>query len=439
MVALLEDMSINTEVTGVQAPWQLAVGERHGGILGGLWRAVIHEHQCSDRECMKAALDAAVHAKNSTMTRNGFTPYQAVFGFHPRDPCSALQEDGQDNLPSADLGPDCEAGRAAAMRHTAKLAILRLDVKDKLRRAVTRQPPSKAHDYEFMPGTRVYFWDAHPGKGRYRDDPGRWKGPALILLREKGNRYFCSWHGRLMLLSGENLRPSSSEESAAFDMIAAEADAFGKEQQEDHSGECEDKTDDPPPPEAADVEYLRSRMLQGLKSVRRFILKDKPKNKGRKRAQPIAMEADPEYEPSEGDAPQKDKSEPAAEQLEDYGPHGEEAPMTPSEISDEEFWEGEHAEDDNRRKDHVSQIRQSIRSKMTNPEAQKDSVDDVPMSIKRALELPMEDEAESKKVKFDRRSHGGHFGQLRTRQCLDDSGRASAASSNPGTSRNNSC
>ena len=231
VVALLEDMSINTEVTGVQAPWQLAVGERHGGILGGLWRAVVHEHQCSDRESMKAALDAAVHAKNSTMTRNGFTPYQAVFGFHPRDPCSALQEDGQDNLPSADLGPDCEAGRAAAMRHTAKLAILRLDVKDKLRRAVTRQPPSKAHDYEFMPGTRVYFWDAHPGKGRYRDDPGRWKGPALILLREKGNRYFCSWHGRLMLLSGENLRPSSSEESAAFDMIAAEADAFGKEQQ----------------------------------------------------------------------------------------------------------------------------------------------------------------------------------------------------------------
>ena len=36
VVALLEDMSISTEVTGVQSPWQLAVGERHGGILGGL-------------------------------------------------------------------------------------------------------------------------------------------------------------------------------------------------------------------------------------------------------------------------------------------------------------------------------------------------------------------------------------------------------------------
>ena len=83
-------------------------------------------------------------------------------------------------------------------------------------------------------------------------------------------------------------------------------------------------------------------MLQGLKSVRKFILKVKPKNKGRKRAQPIAMEADPEYEPSEGDAPQN-KSEPAAEQLEDYGPHGKEAPMTPSEDSDEQFWEEVHA------------------------------------------------------------------------------------------------
>ena len=82
--------------------------------------------------------------------------------------------------------------------------------------------------------------------------------------------------------------------------------------------------------------------------------------------------------------------------------------MTPSEDSDERFWEEVHSEedryvdsDDNRRQDHVTQVRQSIRSKMTNPEAKKDSVDDAPISIKRTLELPTEDETESKRAETE--------------------------------------
>ena len=38
VVGLMEDMSISTEVTGVQSPWQLAIRERHSGILESIWQ-----------------------------------------------------------------------------------------------------------------------------------------------------------------------------------------------------------------------------------------------------------------------------------------------------------------------------------------------------------------------------------------------------------------
>ena len=176
---------------------------------------------------------------------------------------------------------------------------------------MTRGPPSKASQHEFLPGTRIYFWEPRPSKGRHRPDPGRWRGPALTLIREKHNRYFISWHGRLLLLAAENMRPASAEEAAAFDMVVSEAEAFSKEWQEEGPPEYEDRTNDPPPP-APPPEHPGSQMLKGLKSVRKLILKDKPAPKSRAKALPARSRvpvtpegSEPEYSPSEGE----------------YGPH----------------------------------------------------------------------------------------------------------------------
>ena len=138
-VEFLEDLSIHTEVTGSHAPWQLAAGERHGGILGSIWQAIITEHQCSDRRGIKMALDSALHAKNSMLTRNGYNAYSAVFGQEPRNPFSLLTDDDDTNLTSRQaLGQDGEVGEMASVRHTARMAVLKLDTSDKLKRAMMR-------------------------------------------------------------------------------------------------------------------------------------------------------------------------------------------------------------------------------------------------------------------------------------------------------------
>ena len=192
------------------------------------------------------------------------------------------------------------------MRHTARMAVLKLDVSDKLRRAMTRGPPdNRSHEHEYLPGGRIYFWAPAPSKGRHRRDPGRWRGPALTIIREKHQRYFVSWHGRLLLLAAENMRPAPAAESTTFDLIHAEAEDFEKEWKEKGEAdfEYEDKTIDEAPPE--ELENHDSNVLQGLKSVRKFFLKDKLRDK-RQRALPPppalgAEVADQEsnYEPTE--------------------------------------------------------------------------------------------------------------------------------------------
>ena len=199
--------------------------------MGIIWQAVITEHQCSDRRSFMLALDSALLAKNTTMTRNRHNAYTAVLGQEPRNPTSLLADDDDIDLCSKRaLGQSGEVGRSAAMRHTARMAVLKLDDSDKLRRAMTRGPPdNKSHEHEYLPGTRIYFWEPSPSKGRHRRDPGRWRGPALTIIREKHQRYFVSWHGRLLLLAAETMRPASAEESTAFDLIHAEAEDFEKE------------------------------------------------------------------------------------------------------------------------------------------------------------------------------------------------------------------
>ena len=398
VVNMMEELSIEAEVTASHASWQLAMGERHGGMFGTIWQAVITEHQCSNKRDVKLALDAALLAKNTTVTRNGHNAYQAVLGQEPRDPTSAIADNDDTDLSSRQmLGPHSEVGRAASMRHTAKMAILKLDVSDKLRRAISRGPPdNRSHQHEYLPGSRIYFWEPHASKGRQRQDPGRWRGPALIILREKHQRYFVSWHGRLLLLAAENIRPASTEEAAAFDLIYEEAETFTKEWTDKGEAdlEYEDKTQDDHPPEVPPEKQPQS-MLKGLKSVKKFFLKDAP----RKRPEPPALlqrnqEVDDDYEPTEGGA----ASEPV-----EFGPHAAEAPVTPagsdeeSESDPEQFWKSVHGDEDTyiREDDNLTAFRRAIRNKRTDAEAQAESLNDVPLSFKRVLDEPTTTDAEA--------------------------------------------
>ena len=108
-VALLKQFAVASRVAGPHAPWQLAVGERRGPMLGHALQAGIAEQ---GSEGLQVRVCAAAEKKKAAVTRDGYTPNQRVFGME----CSWLaMTDEELGLSSVEaLGSNTEVGRARA-------------------------------------------------------------------------------------------------------------------------------------------------------------------------------------------------------------------------------------------------------------------------------------------------------------------------------------
>ena len=138
------------------------------------------EHGCEGFTALQEALAASCVAKNSTLTRD--TPNQRVYGFECRWP-SLLDENSSPSFAEG-LSIEPEVSRAHKMRITAKVVLVKQDVREKGRRAILR----KLHTSEgpFLPGTRVYFWVPSTTKGRYRKG-GLWRDLLQFSSRNRAS------------------------------------------------------------------------------------------------------------------------------------------------------------------------------------------------------------------------------------------------------------
>ena len=293
---LLEDLAVPSTVTAAHAAWQLAAGERHGGILGDLVHALVKEHGSEGYKGLQEALAAACAAKNSTITRDGYTPNQRVFGVECRWP--SLTDESVAPSFAEGLSIDSEVSRAHNMRATARLALIREDVREKVRRAMLRKPA--VSEGPFMAGTRVYFWVPSSAKGRYRKG-GLWRGPATVITREQNKRYFVSWRGRLLLLAEENLRLATREELAMTEDVRDEMVDLGEVLRDpSRSNLYKDLRSEPPAPrkraprkrraEPENPERKRARqMMRGTKSIRNLMRQGIRRVLAQRRAQAAAV------------------------------------------------------------------------------------------------------------------------------------------------------
>ena len=316
--ALLDQMAIPSVVTGAHAPWQLGVGERHGEILGVMLQAIVQEHSVEGFKGMKLAVAAATSAKNSTVTREGYTPHQRVYGTEVKWP-SLNDEDVGPSFAEA-VNTDSEVARAHQMRTTARIALIRQDVREKLRRAILRKPATSQGP--FPSGAQVYFWV--PGRGRrYSQTKGSiWRGPGTVLTKELQKRYFISWRGRLLLVAEENLRLATREELALTEPVREEVlDLQGALRDPERSNVFQDLRDIKPPPRrprrkrkitegdkaaAPETEERKRarRMMSGTKSVRQLLGRKRVIRPGehprrrvvRRRDAPAVKPVDPEMD-----------------------------------------------------------------------------------------------------------------------------------------------
>ena len=334
-VNLLEQFSISSKVTGAHAGWQLGRGERHGSLLGQALQAIVDEHGVEGYHQMKEALSCACMAKNATVTRDGYTPNQRVFGVECRWPNLAEENPALSYLESIDT--DTEVARAHRMRITARVALIRQDVQDKMRRAILRKPA--VSQGPFIPGSQVYFW-VPTQRARYRPG-GTWRGPATVLVKEATKRYFVSWRGRLLLLAEENLRLATKDELAFNEPVREEVvELQGVLRDPSRSNIYQDLRSAKPPPrrpprkrkhqEPENEERKAARkMLRGSKAVSRLLrqggLQHRVVRKRRlegqlprgKRERPTSTAA-PRENPAEAAPPQAEPGAQAAPEPDDF-------------------------------------------------------------------------------------------------------------------------
>ena len=290
---------------------------------------------------MKESLAAAVQAKNQTITRCGFTPYQAVFGRTPLFP-DILDDETTGNLALREsLTMEGEVQRGAEMRAAARIALLRQDCQDKLKRALRRWP--RQEEKIFSPGEMVYFYSPQPKASRFKRDGGAWRGPAVLLMREGHEKYYISWRGRCLLVAAPNLRSASALEAGDYRGRLEEMhDLQGSWKDEER--QVEDVTHNPPPEEEEKLEVgwqpqeevivqkkggLRkerakeiARSLRGLRKVQKTIHKEKShKERARfqeaikKKKKEMHIEGDEEKEVSDDEGTLKKQEAEATNEL----------------------------------------------------------------------------------------------------------------------------
>ena len=215
---LMEKLNAQTFVTASDSAWQHGMTERHGGILKTIVRHVVDDNSSAGRDDMEDAVLAALLAKNQLTSVHGFSPIQHVLGQDISLPASVLNAPGELASHSWALA-DGPFQRSLALRESARKAWIRMDNSSKLRRALVSK--SRDQTTTFLPGMQVYFWrrggqfktGGAAFKGKYRKDPERWVGPALILAVEGSRAIWISYRMALLKVSPEHVRVATAEEN----------------------------------------------------------------------------------------------------------------------------------------------------------------------------------------------------------------------------------
>ena len=151
---MCDEFGIELKAAASSAAWQHGIAERHGGILGRCWEAVTQAVDIDSRARASIALSACCAAKNSTLTRGGLCPEQAVFGRPLRWSEQMLKDDDDPGVAILGL-QDGEAYLSSQCRIAARVALIEADASAKLKRAAMRRAPTV--QFDLIPGARVYF------------------------------------------------------------------------------------------------------------------------------------------------------------------------------------------------------------------------------------------------------------------------------------------
>ena len=245
-VTLAERYSATSRVVPTEAPWQVGMIERHGGVLNDVISMTVAQTGAKGKTEMMLIVIASAAAKNRRPGLSGHSPRSAVFGMEDRLDGSVIDSllDGEQLPAHSQAASDAGYQRALHIRQEAMKSIIDLDHSQRYHRAIAARPDLRGHQ-TFLPGATVYYWQAqgapHKMKGRRRRQQDRWRGPGTVIGNEirdgqKTDALWISHGGYLRLLAPQHVRPASPEEQVsehdAMRRLRAIMEDFAKSQME---------------------------------------------------------------------------------------------------------------------------------------------------------------------------------------------------------------
>ena len=148
-----------------------------------------------------------------TMTNSsGYSPAQPVFGRQPTIAMEILNDSGEYEIPQT---MDGAWKRAEEIRQAARRALVEVDGRERLQRAVRARPRRAREEHSFIEGEPVYVWR----QGR-RGSMAK-VGPCFVVL-QKGDTVWVARRGELWKCNRSQVFHMGNLEKQGLEAIPAE-------------------------------------------------------------------------------------------------------------------------------------------------------------------------------------------------------------------------
>ena len=192
------------------APWQRGRVERHGSLVKETLSRLDAEKNIENEKIFDEALKQAFRAKNSLISKNGYSPEQAVLGKSAKLPGAISEDENLSPHYSAENGePETNQFlKHLDLRTRARQAFLKADNEAAIRRSLLRK--SRGQSQTWRCGQLCMYWNKRKAPNIL--ERGRWCGPARVILHESRTIVWVSHLNNLLRCAQENLRPISYRE-----------------------------------------------------------------------------------------------------------------------------------------------------------------------------------------------------------------------------------
>ena len=151
----LESHGIQPILIDRDAPYQNGVTERRGGLFKEVYYRTRELFQPADVTEVQNMIHEVSWALQTMTNRSGYSPAQRVFGKQPSVSMDILTDSGEYTFPQT---MDAAWERFEKIRQAARKALMEIDGRERLQRAVRARPRRAHEDLHFVEGKPVYVW-----------------------------------------------------------------------------------------------------------------------------------------------------------------------------------------------------------------------------------------------------------------------------------------